>query len=206
MQENHLLPLDDPHDDRKPYQQLPGEPDKWYRCFERYCQMGPTRDLLQLYRQVMQERHTAGSPGEQPPARRVSGAWRQKYREYDWEARARAWDEDRREMAVKHSEEILNRIMKSTLNALQILEDMMNGVIKDANGEVILVVDPYQIRMAAKIVLSKGLEVIPLLMAAQGGERQEIPINNIFAQQPDSWQFPNQVEVNQGQSESEKKI
>ena len=43
----------------KPYQQQPGEPDNWYDRFHRFCLLGPSRTIIQCYRQVIAERSAA---------------------------------------------------------------------------------------------------------------------------------------------------
>ena len=40
----------------RPYDQLLGEPDRWYQRFNRFCELGPTRTIVQCYPQVVQER------------------------------------------------------------------------------------------------------------------------------------------------------
>ena len=80
----------------KPYQQQPGEPHNWYDRFHRFCLLGPSRTLIQCYRQVIAERTAAGN-GRQRIPQQAPGAWKRKARELDWHARAAAWDADQRD-------------------------------------------------------------------------------------------------------------
>jgi hypothetical protein len=59
-------------------------------------------------------------------------------------------------LPVRRSEEILNRIMAATLDALKIQIDRLHAGFKDPLGNTI-VQDGYQVLMAAKTVLSTSL-------------------------------------------------
>jgi hypothetical protein len=195
QKEQRMTPTETP----KPYHQRPGEPGKWYDRFCRFSYLGPSRTLRQCYRLVFAEKH-ALARGEHLSHvdlddllaedllrlrdKRVPGAWVKRAREFDWLGRAAAWDADQRNLAVKRSELILNRITKATLDALQIHIDMMYGRHKDPDGAASIVYDQYQIRMAAKTVLSKGLDLLPLLLGDHGDDRPEIKITEIRVNDP----------------------
>ena len=182
-------PQESANDQSKPYHQQPGEPDKWYDRFHRFCLLGPSRTLRQCYRQVLAERDTlaASAPGSSHKQRdrRVSGAWMKKVSEFDWYERAAAWDADQRQLALKRADEIINRIMKAALDALQIHIDMMYGQYKGPNGQIVIMQNEREIRMAAKTVLSKGLDLLPLLQLNQVHERPEIMINEVRVPAPE---------------------
>ena len=64
---------------RKPYDQLPGEPDKWYRHFQRFCSLGPSRGVDHCYRAAVAERD--GLPELPAPSTlRAPGSWKRKAR------------------------------------------------------------------------------------------------------------------------------
>lgn len=170
----------------KPYDQRPDEPDKWYDRFQRFCLMGPSRSILGCYRAVMAERTALavgdnGSGSSLLPSQpmKVSQSWRQKAREFDWLGRAAAWDADQRELTCKQADEILNRIMKAALDALQVHIDMMYGHYKGPDGRTITMSSEREIRMAAKTLLTKALDLLPLLQLHQAQERPELMINEI---------------------------
>jgi len=148
----------------KPYHQIPDEPDKWYDRFQRFCLLGPSRSLLQCYRVVMQARDTdtrlAGNndPGVEPgnaeaarPKRgHVPQTWRKRASEFDWEARAKAWDARQNALKNQTSSEMLKLADKADRIALQFQLDVVAGQIRDADGKTVKVTDIYQRRMAAK--------------------------------------------------------
>jgi len=61
------------------------EPSLWFGRFSAFCQMGPTRSLLEC---VNQHRDQIG----QKRSNNVPGSWRRRSEEWDWRERASAWD------------------------------------------------------------------------------------------------------------------
>lgn len=66
------------------WQQLAGEPDKWFARFEVYRTLGPRRTLAETYRLV------AGAEGLR--GKRPGKAWTRAASRFAWQARATAWD------------------------------------------------------------------------------------------------------------------
>jgi len=120
----------------------------------------------------------------QARARRVSGAWVEKAREFNWRSRAAAWDADRPQLAFKNLEGTLNLVNESAFEALQFQIDLMDGWLKDPDGNKIPVVDIYQRRMAANALLKWALELQALLKQNQVEERGEIKITEIRVHEP----------------------
>lgn len=75
----------------EPWEQKTGESSKAYQAFCLYRDMGPTRTLLDAYKQAIE--HQRGR-GQVDPNRRfqTSGQWAGYARRYDWEHRALAYD------------------------------------------------------------------------------------------------------------------
>ena len=67
------------------WDQLPNEPNMWYRRFERYLRMGPTRTIIGCYNE---ERAEKGEEGRG----RFPGSWARASDAWDWEARAAEYD------------------------------------------------------------------------------------------------------------------
>jgi len=61
------------------------EPSLWFGRFTAFCQMGPTRSILEC---VNQHRDEIG----QKRSNNVPGSWRRRSEEFDWRNRAEAWD------------------------------------------------------------------------------------------------------------------
>ena len=191
MSENEILTPPGPAEDPiKPYDQLPDEPDRWYDRFYQFCLLGPSRTLRQCCRQVMteQDANTASAPEGRLEVRdrRVSGAWVDKARQYNWRSRAAAWDADQRKLAFKNLEGTLNLVSEAAQESLQFQIDLMRGWIKDPNGKMIPVVDIYQRRMAANTLLKWAVELQTLLGQNQAEERGEIKITEIRVHEPGS--------------------
>jgi hypothetical protein len=67
------------------WEQQPGEPDLWFYRFRKFLQMGTTRTVMGAFNADLEER---GKP-KQP---RPSGAWSRAADEFEWRARAAAFD------------------------------------------------------------------------------------------------------------------
>ena len=61
------------------------EPMLWFGRFTAFCQMGPTRSILEC---VNQHRDQIG----QKRSNNVPGSWRRRSEQFDWRNRAEAWD------------------------------------------------------------------------------------------------------------------
>ena len=83
--------------DRHPWEPLPGEPARWYARFETFRSLGAHRTLEAAYR-LYAER-------EGLSATRPGAAWYAAAQQWQWAARAAAWDAVERERLRTQEEE-----------------------------------------------------------------------------------------------------
>lgn len=167
----------------KPYHQRPGEPHNWYQRFHRFCDLGPSRSLDHCYRVFIAERDGL-SEIPAPGTVRAPGAWVEKAGEYNWRSRAAAWDAEQRQRKLEHQEQILNSIIGTTLEAHRYLKGVMRGRVVEHDGSVTIITDPYERRMAAKTLFSKGVDLLAYLQHDTEETRDEIKITEIRVQEP----------------------
>src|SRR5215211_7230925 len=75
---------------RNPWDQMPGEPDRWYGRFKVYLELGPARTLHSAARMICER--------NKKPAYDYSGGWSINSRKWHWRQRANAWDVRQREL------------------------------------------------------------------------------------------------------------
>jgi hypothetical protein len=98
-----------------PWDQQPGEPNRWYARFEHFRLAGPNRSLL----------GTSNAEREQRGKRKgrsIPQAWARNASRWRWRERALAWDEhERRQARVAHTQEIeeMNRRHAQEAKVLQ---------------------------------------------------------------------------------------
>lgn len=97
----------------KPWEQIEGEPNIWYDRFFKYCQLGSKRSLAAIYR----KEHRVSRKGTKKSVRNsgVPGAWHEASKQWEWEARASAWDADQRVQMVAEYERRKSEILSSGL-------------------------------------------------------------------------------------------
>jgi len=93
--------------ERKAWERLPDEPNRWYARFDQFRLMGSGRSLLALYRS---EREKAGKGGI---VRRVPGSWDQAAERFRWRERAETWDEAERQRMQSEQAAYRRAIMES---------------------------------------------------------------------------------------------
>jgi len=168
-----------PDSTSKPYDQQPGEPDRWYGHFRRFCDLGPSRSLDLCYRQALAE--NGGLPQEPASsAARAPGNWKRKAAQFDWADRAAAWDADRRQRERERLEETLNIFSDAAREALQYLIDTMRGQIVEPDGTITKITDPHERRMAAKIIFNKWIDVLAMLQEDLDQTGGEVKITEIL--------------------------
>ena len=180
----------------KPYDQRPGEPDKWYDHFFRYCKMGPSRSLDRCYRQVT----TRWDDLPDPPGSgtiRAPGAWKRNSTEFDWARRASAWDADQRQRNLERQEETLDLFSVAARESLQYLLDTVHGQVIEPDGAITSISDHYERRMAAKTIFHKWTEVLAMLRENPEEGTGEVKITEILVHKSGSAQ---------GKSDPEKKL
>ena len=156
----------------KPYDQLPNEPDRWYERFRQYCDLGSSRSLNRCYRQTLDE---TGDLNANAP-----GSWKRKAREFDWLERAAAWDSDRRQRNRERLEETLDLFHEAAQEALQYLIGTMRGEVVEPDGTITPITDPYERRMAAKIIFNKWIDVLAMLQQDLDQAAGEVKITEIL--------------------------
>jgi hypothetical protein len=97
-----LIPINEEGD---PWDQMIDEPTMWYERFQLYRLLGPGRNVSKAYR-----KHRSINTVYDPETSRKQGAtsWYDYARQYNWEARANAWDETCREEVEDRAHEIYN--------------------------------------------------------------------------------------------------
>ena len=85
-------------DERMPWDQQEGEPNRWFQRFNAYRLMGPGRSLQGC---VNAERVSKGREGPVDAPR----SWRKASEEWQWKARAQAWDQHLTKLAEAEIEE-----------------------------------------------------------------------------------------------------
>ncbi len=74
----------------QPWDRQPGEPTKWYGRFLVYLELGPARTLTEAFALVNKQ--------EDKPAHCPNGRWTLAQRQWQWRARAQAWDIEQRDL------------------------------------------------------------------------------------------------------------
>ena len=88
------------HESAQPWEEQPGEPNRWYARFERFRLAGPNRSLLGAV-------NTARQEGGKRSTRSVPQAWAKAARQWRWRERAEAWDAHERGQArAAHARQI----------------------------------------------------------------------------------------------------
>ena len=98
-----------------PWDQQPGEPNRWYARFEQFRLAGPNRSLLGTLNADREQRG-------KKKARSIPGAWTENASRWRWRERAVAWDkQERRQARVAHAQEIeeMNRRHAQEAKVLQ---------------------------------------------------------------------------------------
>jgi hypothetical protein len=99
----------------EPWEQQPGEPNRWYARFECFRLVGPSRSLLGTLNAERQQRGASKS-------RSIPQSWALNARRWRWRERAEAWDErQRQEARAAHAREVeeMNRRHLQEAKALQ---------------------------------------------------------------------------------------
>ncbi|HZW02886.1 MAG TPA: PBSX family phage terminase large subunit [Anaerolineaceae bacterium] len=87
-------------DERKPWEQMEGEPNRWYQRFSAFRLLGPGRSVEAVFRK---EREAAGGKGRKPTRH-----WYGNAQVWQWKPRAEAWDQFVRDEAeAKWREQIM---------------------------------------------------------------------------------------------------
>lgn len=110
----------------QPWEQLPGESDRWFARFTRYRLLGHGRDVSKAYQQECEEEGRTA-------ATQASGSWYRESRDRNWQERAAAWDkyigsadeaewERRRQQLRSREWEASELLFKKAMHCLRELE------------------------------------------------------------------------------------
>ncbi|MFN8469014.1 MAG: hypothetical protein U0X20_25885 [Caldilineaceae bacterium] len=120
-----------PHD---LWDQLPGEPDKWYGRFQIYLDLGVTRTLTAAARCG-----SAPKPGQSG----LTGRWSYYFNRYHWRERARAWDMRQRELLALSER---NTRVALRIRRIERMEDYLDEVCEVLDSAHMGDVDEKQAR------------------------------------------------------------
>lgn len=106
------------------------EPLLWFRRFEAYRLMKPTRTVMDVYRSYLAGK---GRQERAKKVRRIPGAWHQAKTKWDWKARAEAYDEyvidTERQRVEAELEENRELARQTRLQLIQAVQDIATRAI-----------------------------------------------------------------------------
>lgn len=152
----------------QPWEQQPGEPDRWYGKFEVYLALGPTRTFIET---VRQERSSKGIG----PAR-LGDNWRAQIVRWRWRERAHAWDAYQR-----------NLLAVSERNVRLSLRNRRIGVMEDALETIRTALDRANIADADQELAREWLPQLRVFLRDMlVAERQEFEQSRYDKDDPDN--------------------
>lgn len=116
------------------WDQLPGEPDKWYGRFQIYLDLGVTRNLTAAARCGFDPK-----PGQSG----LTGRWSYYFNRYHWRERARAWDVRQRELLALSER---NTRVALRIRRIERMEDYLDEVCQVLDSAHMGDVDEKQAR------------------------------------------------------------
>lgn len=119
---------------RELWDQLPGEPDKWYGRFQIYLDLGVTRTLTAAARCDSDPK--SGQSG-------LTGRWSYYFNRYHWRERARAWDMRQRELLALSER---NTRVALRIRRIERMEDYLDEVCEVLDSAHIADADEKQAR------------------------------------------------------------
>jgi hypothetical protein len=154
--------------DRKPWDQVPGEPDRWFARFQLYLELGVTRTL----------NATAAAAGRQERGAPLvaSSEWSHSARRWHWRIRAHAWDVHQRELLA-----LSERNTRLALHSRRVerMEDYIDAVCEVLDAANMTAADE---QLAREWLPQMRLFLRDLLVA----ERQEFERGDYERDDPDS--------------------
>jgi len=169
----------------KPWEHLPGEPNKWHGRFTFYRLLGPGRSLYAAYVEDL-ARRGAGRREKQG----VPQSWRDAAKQWDWPGRALAWDDNQRQKQEQEWEQRRADLRKQEWDAaqgiLKKVEQMLAFpialVIRKPGGEDgsggVTEVHPARWTIADIARLLEAASKVGRLSVGMETDRGELTINN----------------------------
>lgn len=123
------------------WHQQPGEKGSWYSRFLIFRNLGPTRKLLQAVHTEQATAHRKGKTAQKSPKKPTSsvpGSWKSAFEQWNWKARAQAWDEWEQQRLEAQRQAYIDGIMQQgyalkheRVKALQEMFDELNAYRKE---------------------------------------------------------------------------
>jgi hypothetical protein len=111
--------------ERKPWDQMEGEPHKWYGRFQLYLGLGPMRTFTAAREAAA--RQTGRAVFE------YNGAWAERQRRYHWRERAHAWDVHQRELLALSERNTRLALHSRRVERMEDYLDAVSEVLDTAN-------------------------------------------------------------------------
>lgn len=138
------------------------EPDKWYRRFTYYLELGPHRSLARAYREMANEERAAKDRPLLPTTASVPVVWRQRAQQFDWRERAAAWDQQQWLQERQQVEHGRAQARELVAESIEVLKLTMRGELRDPDGTLTAGQNCTQRRLAAEKILEiAGLTAPP---------------------------------------------
>ncbi|MFA6134449.1 MAG: hypothetical protein WC869_10595 [Phycisphaerae bacterium] len=146
---------------RKVWEQMPGESGRWYARFTRYREMGPDRSLLAAVNEMRDQKGQKRSCN-------TPGAWRRISFEYQWKVRAEAWDEFERQRKELQAKQDMQEARQKLAAAASKAVDVLAGQLGDGGAGV-------QKAAADDILDRAGIVTVEKMDVTTGGEALHEP-------------------------------
>ena len=143
-------------DESKLYERQFGEPNLWYARLVHFMEMGPGRSLDGCYREVMNAERAAKGRERLHSGARCPAAWRKRAKEFDWWARAEAYDAHLRSLAWESKEEALRLVRSHSVGLVKRLLDLARGELRGPDGALVAGQDAVQMRLAIISLLNRA--------------------------------------------------
>ena len=137
----------------QPQDRQPHEPDKWYRRFIYYLELGSRRSLARAYREMANEERTQDGRPLLPTTASVPNVWRKRAQQFDWRERAEAWDQQQRQQeleAVDHGRALARELVTESIEVIKLT---MRGELRDPDRSLTEGQNCTQRRLAAEKIL-----------------------------------------------------
>ncbi len=156
---------------RKPWDQMPGEPDRWYGRFQVYLGLGPTRTLRATELE-------AGRQSRNEPFRKNS-EWSRVMHRWRWRQRANAWDLEQRALLAISERNARVALHERRVERMEDHLDMVCEVLETAN---ITAADEQQARawLPQMRVFLRDLLVAERQEFERGDYERNDPENNLI--------------------------
>ena len=145
-----------------PQDRRPHEPNKWYRRFLYYLELGPHRSLARAYREMANEERAAKERPLLPTSASVPEVWRKRAQQFDWRQRAESGDQEQRLQELEAVDHGRAQARELVAEAIETLKLTMRGELRNPDGTLTEGQNCTQRRLAAEKLLEiAGLTAPP---------------------------------------------